>query len=188
MHRVNPEKERAASSATSKKCYQDDLATHRAAKTSRYHVDPEHLRAVCRHSSKEFCAKDPKHARTLARHSSKEFHERDYEHARAISRCSSKASYEKDKEYSQNLLGQARKNYAKHRAKRTLSKKISCRRNPLNKLVASARLYTKTLSAKSRANRAYYAKRRNTLCALRRDKYALAEPLHNRKVAIQRIL
>ena len=34
----------------------------------------------------------------------------------------------------------------------------------------------------------YYVKCRNTLCALRRDKYALAKPLHNRKVAIQRIV
>ena len=56
------------------------------------------------------------------------------------------------------------------------------------KLVASKRLYSKTLSAKSRANKAYYAERRNALCALRRDKYVLAEPLHNRKVAIQRIV
>ena len=77
---------------------------------------------------------------------------------------------------------------AKHRAKRTLPKKVSYQRNPLNKLVASKRFSAKTLSAKSQANKAYYAKRRNTLCALRSDKYALAEPLHNRKVAFQRIV
>ena len=61
-------------------------------------------------------------------------------------------------------------------------------RDPLSKLIASKRLYAKKHAVKSRANKAYYAKRRNNLCALRRDKYALAEPLHDRKGAMQKAI
>ena len=146
-------------------------------------------RAASRHWVKKCYDVDIEHARALSRRSSIEFFEKDPKHARALAICSSKASYEKDKEHSRETSrSRSKKDYAKHRAKRTLSKKVSYQRNPLNKLVASKRLYAKTLSAKSRANKAYYAKRRNTLYALRRDKYALAEPLHNKKVAIQRMV
>ena len=61
-------------------------------------------------------------------------------------------------------------------------------RDPLSKLIASKHLYARKPSVKSRANRAYYVKHRDNLCALRRDKYALAEPLHDRKEAMQKVI
>ena len=167
---VNPQRVRAASSVTSKRCYQDDLIKHQSAKRARYHIDPEHSRAFSRRSSKEFYKKDFEHARALSKKSSKELYAKDGERSRAASKSRSK------------------KDYARHIAKRRLSKKLSYRKNPLSKLVYSKRLYAKKPSAKTRANKAYYAKRRNTLRALRRDKYALAEPLHARKEAIKRAL
>ena len=36
--------------------------------------------------------------------------------------------------------------------------------------------------------KAYYAKRRDNLCALRMEKYALAEPLHDRKGVMQKAI
>ena len=189
MHRVNPQRVRAASSVTSKKCYHDDLIKHQSAKRARYHIDPEHSRALSRRSSKEFYDKDFEHSRALSRRSSKEFYTKDFEHARALSKKSSKELYEKDREQSRAASkSNSKKYYARHIAKRRLSKKLSYRKNPLSKLIYSKRLYAKKPSAKTRANKAYYAKRRNTLRALRRDKYALAEPLHARKEAINRAL
>ena len=60
--RVNPQRVRAASSVTSKRCYQDDLIKHQSAKRARYHIYPEHSRALSRRSSKEFYDKDFEHA------------------------------------------------------------------------------------------------------------------------------
>ena len=152
-------------------------------------VNPNRDRAGSRRRFKQSYNADLKQSRALSRRSSKEFYGKDFEHARALSRKSSKELYEKDREQSRAASkSSSKKDYARHIAMRRLSKKFSYRRNPLSKLVYSKRLYAKKPSAKTRANKAYYAKRRNTLRALRRDKYALAEPLHARKEAIKRAL
>ena len=119
----------------------------------------------------------------------KERYNRDLENSRALSRRSTNEFYEKDKGKSQAASrSSSQRNYVRHREQRRFAKKRLYRSDPLRKLIASKRLYAKKPSAKSRANKAYYAKHRNTLRALRRDKIALAEPLHDRKEAIQKVI
>ena len=182
-----PEHSRALSNDFYDKDFEHARAVSRKSSKDFYDKDFEHARALSRRSSKDFYDKDFEHSRALSRKSSKEFYKKDFEHARAVSRKRSKELYEKDREQSRAASkSSSKKDYARHIAKRRLSKKVSYPKNPLSKLFYSKRLYAKKLSAKTRANKAYYAKRRNTLRALRRDKYALAEPLHARKEAIKR--
>ena len=166
MHRANPEKERAASNVTTKRYRLANLLKSRAATRASYHSCPEHSRALSRKNS-----------------------------LRKILSMLGLSLERVQKNYTRRtegkvgqLLGQAQKKIMLGTAKRRLSKKLCYRRNPLSNFVYSKRLYAKKPSAKTRANKAYYAKRRNTLRALCRDKYALAEPLHARKEAIKRAL
>ena len=65
-----------------------------------------------------------------------------------------------------------------------MSKKRLYWRDPLS---ASKHLYARKPFVKSHATKVYYVMHRDNLCALRRDKYALAEPLHYRKEVTQKV-
>ena len=191
--RVNPVKERVASSQSVKECYGRNLehcrALSRRSTKERYIRDLENSRALSRRSTKKSYNRDLGTSRALSRRSTKQRYNRDLENSRALSRRSTNEFYETDKGKSQaTSRSSSQRDYLKHCEQRRFAKKRLYRSYPLCKLIASKRLYAKKRSAKSRANKAYYAKHRNTLRSLRRDKYALAEPLHDRKEAIQKVI
>ena len=160
--------------AKRRKYYLENLSTilHNRKRNYRKNRDREQV-SNCTYRKARHTA-NPVRARAGCRRCTQHFYHSNVQRARAISRRSSKAFYAKYKEQSQA-------------ASRSSSKR-NYKRKVVTKCITAKRLYAAKVSDKSKATKAYYVKNRKTLCALRRDKYALAEPLHAKREAIRKVI